>query len=59
MYNPDAYLASILAWQNRYGLQLVMCKEETSPTLIYEILKRDLKEKLETGYFDAWEGGRA
>ena len=59
MYNPNAYLASILAWQIRYNLQIVMCKEETSSTLIYEILKRDLKEKLETGYFDAWEGGTA
>lgn len=57
MYNPDAYLASILAWQIRYGLQLVMCKEETSPRLIYEILKRDLKERLETGYFDTRERG--
>ena len=42
-YNPAAFLASILAWQNRYDLQLIMCKEETTSTLIYEILKRDLK----------------
>ena len=52
MYNPAAFLASILAWQNRYDLQLIMCKEETSATLIYEILKRDLKERLERGEFD-------
>ena len=51
-YNPAAFLASILAWQNRYDLQLIMCKEETTSTLIYEILKRDLKERLERGEFD-------
>lgn len=51
-YNPAAFLASILAWQIRYNLQLIMCKEETSATLIYEILKRDLKERLGGGEFD-------
>lgn len=51
-YNPAAFLASILAWQIRYNLQLIMCKEETTPVLIYEILKRDLKERLERGEFD-------
>lgn len=51
-YNPAAFLASVLAWQIRYGLQLIFCKEETSSTIIYEILKRDLKERLEQGEFD-------
>lgn len=51
-YNPAAFLASVLAWQIRYGLQLIFCKEETTPALIYEILKRDLKERLENGEFD-------
>ena len=51
-YNPAAFLASILAWENRYDLHLILCKEESSPALIYEILKRDLKERLERGEFD-------
>lgn len=52
-YTPTAFLASILAWQIRYGLQLIFCKEETTPVLIHEILKRDLKERLERGEFDS------
>jgi len=55
--NVNAYLSSVIAWQIRYNLQLLMCKEETTPVLIYEILKRDLKERLENGAFDNWEGG--
>lgn len=51
-FNPSAFLASVLAWQIRYGLQLIFCKEESTPVLIYEILKRDLKERLENGEFD-------
>jgi ERCC4-type nuclease len=47
--NPNAFLASLIAWENRYGLHTVMCKEETTPRIIYEWCKRDLKERLERG----------
>ena len=50
-FNPKAFIASIIAWQIRYDMQLLFCKEETSGTLIKEILYRDLKERLENGEF--------
>lgn len=51
-FNPKAFLASLIAWQIRYGIHTIFCKEETSPALIYEVCKRDLKERLERGDFD-------
>ena len=51
-FNPKAFLASVIAWQIRYGIHTIFCKEETSAALIYEICKRDLKERLERGDFD-------
>lgn len=51
-FTPNAYLASLLAWQVRYNLQLYFCKAETSGRLIKEILYRDLKERLERGELD-------
>ena len=50
-FNPKAFIASIIAWQIRYDMQLLFCKEETSGALIKEILYRDLKERLENGEF--------
>ena len=50
-FNPEAFIASLIAWQLRYGFHVVMCKEETTPRLIYEFCKRDLKERLEDGEF--------
>nr|DAG05027.1 MAG TPA: ERCC4 domain protein [Siphoviridae sp. ctuy39] len=52
-YNPKAYFASITAWQARYGIQTIFCKQETSGKLIKEILYRELKERLERGYYDS------
>ena len=52
-FNPDAFLASLMAWQIRYGFQVIMCKEETTPRMIYEWCKRDLKQRLERGDYDA------
>jgi len=52
-YNSKAYLASITAWIARYGIKPIFCKEETSGKLIKEILYRELKERLETGYYDS------
>lgn len=51
-FRPKAFLASLTAWMVRYGLQVVFCKEDTSPALIREILYRDLKERLTGGEFD-------
>ena len=51
-FSPKAFLASLIAWQIRYEIHTIFCKEETSPALIYEICKRDLKERLERGDFD-------
>lgn len=49
--NPEAFIASLVAWEIRYGFHVVMCKEETTARLIYEFCKRDLKERLEHGEF--------
>lgn len=50
-FKPDAFLASLIAWEIRYGFRVVMCKEESTPRLIYEYCKRDLKERLNRGEF--------
>lgn len=54
--SSKAFLASILAWTVRYNLKLLFCKEETTSVLIYNILYRELKERLERGEFDARAG---
>lgn len=51
-FNPKAFMASVIAWEIRYNLCLLFCKEETSGKLIKEILYRDFKERLERGDFD-------
>ena len=50
-FNPAAFTASIHAWANRYNMNLIFCKEETSGVIIKDILFRDLKERLERGEF--------
>ena len=50
--NPNALVASILAWQARYQTSLIFCKAETSGKLIGDILYREAKEALERGDFD-------
>lgn len=50
-FNPEAFIASLIAWEIRYGFHTVMCKEESTPKIIYEWCKRDLKERLERGDF--------
>lgn len=46
-----AFVGSVHAWANRYGMNLIFCKEETSGKIIRDILYRDLKERLERGEF--------
>lgn len=50
-FNPNAFLATLTAWQARYNLHLIFCKKETSGKLIKEILYRELKERLENGFY--------
>lgn len=50
-YNANAYFASITAWQARYDIHTIFCKQETSGKLIKEILYRELKERLEQGFY--------
>jgi ERCC4-type nuclease len=44
---PSALVASILAWLARYNCQVLFCKPETSGRLIYDVLYREGKERLE------------
>lgn len=50
--NPQALVASLLAWLARYDCQLLFCKPETSGRLIGDIIYREIKERLERGDFD-------
>ena len=50
------YFASITAWQARYRIQTIFCKSETSGRIIKEILYRELKERLEQGFYDSEVG---
>lgn len=50
-FNSKAYLASITAFMARYNITPIFCKEETSGKLIREILYRELKERLESGFY--------
>lgn len=50
---PASLMGSILAFSERYGAHVVFCQEYTTPILIREILKRDLRERLERGEFDS------
>lgn len=49
--HPNAFKASVTAWTARYKLVPIFCKAETSGLLIKEILYRELKERLESGYY--------
>lgn len=51
-FKPKAFLASIIAWNIRYDMQLIFCTQLTSGTMIKEILYRDIKDRIEKGEFD-------
>jgi len=44
---PGSLTASIHAWQARYGMNVQFCQEETTGRLIADILKYELRERLE------------
>jgi len=48
-FNPKSFFASITAFMARYNITPLFCKQETSGKLIYEVLYRELKERLERG----------
>ena len=50
-FNPEAFKASLTAWMARYNAKVIFCRQETSGTLIKEILFRELKERLERGEY--------
>ena len=50
-FNPDALLASLMAWVVRYDLRPVFCRAGSSGRMIKEILYRDIKERLESGAY--------
>lgn len=43
---PQALVASMLAWLARYDCRIILCREETSGKLIRDILYREGKEAL-------------
>ncbi len=48
-FNPKSYFASITAFMARYDITPIFCKQETSGKMIYQVLYRELKERLERG----------
>ena len=51
-FNPKAFLASVIAWNIRYNMQLIFCTQLSSGRVIREILYRDIKDRIEKGEFD-------
>ena len=51
-FHPNAYEASILTFMARYDIKTIFCKKETSGRLIRDILYRELKGRLERGFYD-------
>ena len=50
-FDPKAYAASLCAWMARYDTPIVFCQPETAPALIYQILYREMRERL-----TKWDG---
>lgn len=48
-FAPEAFFASLTAWQARYDLRIIFCPHTITAKLIQEILYRDMKERLERG----------
>lgn len=50
--SPVSMVGSLIAFSRRYNAHIVFCSEYTTPILIREILRRDLRERLEGGWFE-------
>lgn len=46
---PASFMGSLLAFSVRYGVHVVFCSEWTTAIMIREILRHDLKSRLERG----------
>ena len=45
--NPASLIGSLFSWLARYNIVLLMCKEETSGRLIYDVLRYEMRHYLE------------
>lgn len=45
--HPNSLFSSLFAWQCRYGCQIVMCDRTSTPIILREICKREVKRLLE------------
>lgn len=54
-FAPEAFFASLTAWQARYDLRIIFCPHTITARIIQEILFRDMKERLERGEYDVGE----
>ena len=51
-FSPASLIASLMAWNARYGTQILFCKPETTGVLIQKTLYYEMKEILERGELD-------
>jgi hypothetical protein len=51
-FNPKSFKASLTAYMARYNTNVIFCKAESSGGLIKEVLYRELKERLDNGFYD-------
>lgn len=51
-FAPEAFLASLFAWQARYNAEVIFCESSTSGYLIRKILHYEMRERLERGEAD-------
>lgn len=49
---PQALVASLKAWEARYGTHILFCTSQLTGQLIYKTLYYELKERLESGAAD-------
>lgn len=49
--DPKAFIASLMAWQARYGTHILFCKPETTGYLMERVFYYEVKEMLERGDF--------
>lgn len=49
--DPKAFIASLMAWQARYGTHILFCKSETTGYLMERVFYYEVKEMLERGDF--------
>ena len=50
-FEPKAFIASLMAWQARYGTHILFCKPETTGYLMERVFYYEVKEMLERGDF--------